>query len=186
MVPWWKVLVYRTKWILKLITFKDQRQDPKLNMLVETRDFAQVKFYLWMISDEQLNTSEDKSLYFFPAPLQKQKILSIASLWLQRSCGVWGVSKIFNVLMTCQVACAKHEWMKAPPFTGSSVAQAQGVLGRWSAVLGASARCAAPGKHEFRSKVFGARRVQVFTRRISGSLGKCQRVYPHRSCWQAS
>ena len=26
------------------------------------------------------------------------------------------------MLMTCQVACAKHEWMKAPPFTGSSVA----------------------------------------------------------------
>ena len=77
-------------WILKLNTFKDQRQDPKLNMLVETRYFTQsylvkhgdnldvepVKFYLWMISDEQLNTSEDKSLSFSPAPLQKQKILS--------------------------------------------------------------------------------------------------------------
>ena len=40
------------------------------------------------------------------------------------------ISHSIHVLMTCQVACANHEWMKAPPFTGSSVAQAQGVLGR--------------------------------------------------------
>ena len=86
-------------WILKLNTFKDQRQDPKLNMLVETRDFTQsylvkngdnsdvepVKFYLWMISDQQLNTSEDKSVYFFSSPTSEAKDLVIASLLLARS-----------------------------------------------------------------------------------------------------